>query len=58
MKVLATPLSAGSKTEPLLLHLKVSLGRLLFFVHLTKNTVEHAVPGKSSIDKNEFVALE
>lgn len=58
MNVLATPLSAGSKTEPPLLHLKVSQGRLLFFVHLAEDTIEHIVPDKALVDMYQFIALE
>ena len=55
---LATPLSAGSKTEPPLLHLKVTSGWLLFFVHLPEQPVEHDIADESAINLNHLAAFE
>jgi len=56
--VLATPLNAGSKTLSPLLHLKVTFGWLLFFIHLSEDAVELRVSSKSSFDGDCFVSLE
>ena len=57
--VLATPLSAGSKTLSPLLHLKATFqGRLLFFISLSEDAVEIWITSQAAFDSDSFVSLK
>ena len=59
MKVLTTPLSAGSKTLSPLLHFRSHLfGWLLFFIESSEKLVKCRILNQATFDGNGFVPLK